>query len=177
VNPYKRAPFFFLTALSVAVADQVSKDVVFGRIAGSPLRHIEVIPGFFNLVARRNPGGLWGLFQDTSWAPLFFVAASVLAIVFLFWLTFGQPTGGRPLLVLSAGAILGGAVGNLADRIREGAVRDFLDFHLPEGPVWPTFNLADSCICVGTAYLVWHCWRTPIPSAGGQGQRPNPPHE
>ena len=133
----------------VVVLDQLSKWIVVERIMVPP-RIIEVT-GFFNLVLTHNTGISFGMLRGgedwVRWA-LSAVALGIVAVL-LIWLR-RQP--GWPLAV-SVGLICGGAIGNVIDRIRVGAVIDFLDFHAA-GWHWPAFNVADAAITVGVLALV-----------------------
>lgn len=138
-------------ALAVAAIDQMTKIIVLGRLVlGVP---VDVVEGFFNLTLVMNPGLAFGLLggMPAPWrwtvAVLSLCALVVLARVALRVL----PTGGwRGILAI--GFIFGGAVGNLVDRARFGAVVDFVDLHV-HGYHWPAFNVADSSITVGVALL------------------------
>lgn len=132
----------------IALLDQVSK-----WIAGGQLNLGDswvLIPGFFHLTLVHNTGGAFGLFSQKT---IFFILLSVLTIVFLLWY-FRRVAQKTPWLVWPIGMVLGGAVGNLIDRVRLGYVVDFLDFFVGVWH-WPAFNLADSGICVGLAILAW----------------------
>jgi signal peptidase II len=116
---------------------------------------VPVIEGFFYLTHVRNTGAAFGLFRD---APVvlrltFFIGVSTIAIGIIIQF-FRQLAPGDRLSALALGLILGGAVGNLLDRIRLGEVVDFLHFILWGGYRWPDFNLADSWIVIGVALLV-----------------------
>lgn len=113
---------------------------------------LHVLP-FFNLVMVWNKGVSFGLFnQDSEMGPMILTVLSLaIAIGFGFWLARAK----SPTLCLALSMIIGGALGNVIDRIRFGAVADFLDFHL-FGYHWPAFNLADSAICIGIAILLIH---------------------
>ena len=116
---------------------------------------ISVIEGFFYLTHVRNPGAAFGLFADTN-AVLrqwFFVGVSILAVLIILSF-FRQLARGDRLSALALGLILGGAVGNLIDRIARSEVVDFLHFRLWGGYSWPDFNVADSCIVIGVAILL-----------------------
>jgi signal peptidase II len=139
------------TALAVLLLDQLTKFWALQRLpAGLP---VPVIDGFFSLTLVMNPGLAFGMLATTptGWrwlvALLSIGALGVLAVVGLRML----PGGGR-LTPLALGLIFGGAVGNLIDRGRFGAVVDFLDFYW-RGYHWPAFNAADSAITVGVALL------------------------
>jgi len=138
----KRDRYFFSLALAVAVLDQGSKALVRAHLAlgqsfpyEAPLRLTHVA----------NTGGAFGLFADQAF-PLLVTAAIGVVAIFLYYL---YPPFQSPLLTLSLGLQLGGAMGNLIDRFRFGYVTDFIDVR-----VLPVFNLADSAITVGVALLV-----------------------
>jgi signal peptidase II len=141
-------------ALAVAavalVLDQASKWAI-GEFVMDPPRAIEVT-GFFNLVLVYNTGVSFGLFgEQTAWKPWALGALAVaVSGALLYWLR-REPDR---LLALAVGLIVGGAMGNVVDRVRLGAVMDFLDFHLGTWH-WPAFNLADSAITLGVAILVF----------------------
>lgn len=117
---------------------------------------IPVIDGFFNLTYIRNPGAAFGLLASSGpvFRTVFFGLASVFALGLLATIFFRLQEEDRTGQ-LSVAAILGGALGNLIDRVRYGEVIDFLDFYL--GPYhWPAFNVADAAISVGVFFLVLH---------------------
>ena len=135
-------------ALAVIVLDQVSKWAVIRSLKVH--ESVPVITGFFNLVHVRNRGMAFGFMNrsDIDLAFYFLVAASLGAVVLLL-IWFFRLKEGDIRLQLGLSLILGGALGNLIDRLRFGEVIDFLDFYL--GPYhWPAFNLADSAITAGT---------------------------
>jgi signal peptidase II len=140
-------------AVAVAAADQATKLLVLHRLVlGVP---VDVIEGFVDLTLVMNPGLAFGLLGGVPgpwrWtvAVLSLVALVVLARVALRVL----PTGGWKGVV-AIGFIFGGALGNLVDRARFGAVVDFVDVHV-QGYHWPAFNVADSAITVGVALLAF----------------------
>lgn len=117
-----------------------------------PFVKIEVLP-FFNTVMVWNKGISFGMFGDHGpYGPviLMMIAAAIIA-GFLIWLSRST----HPLTSAGIVMIVGGAIGNLLDRVRFGAVADFLDFHVA-GLHWPAFNVADSTICIGIAMLLIH---------------------
>jgi signal peptidase II len=116
---------------------------------------IPVIEGFFYLTHVRNPGAAFGLFADGDPQTRLFVFIAVsIAAVLIILSFFRQLAPGDRLSALALGLILGGAVGNLIDRIFRGEVVDFLHFRIWRGYTWPDFNLADSFIVVGVGLLV-----------------------
>lgn len=152
-----------LTAVVVLVLDLLTKHLALDRLP--PGRPVHVIDGFFSLTLVMNPGLAFGMLAGTpaGWrwlvASLSVGALTVLAIVGLRML----PTGGR-FTPLALGLIFGGAVGNLVDRARFGAVVDFLDFYW-RGYHWPAFNVADASISVGVVLLALRMLLTPASSS------------
>ena len=143
-----------LTAAAIVLLDQMTK----AWIHKTMLLHqsIPVIPGLFNLTYIRNPGAAFGLFASGggSLRSAFFIAVSVIALVVLSLLYTKAPRE-TWLLRFSLSLVMGGAIGNLIDRIRLGEVVDFLDFYLGSYH-WPAFNVADSCITIGIGLLILH---------------------
>lgn len=144
-----------LLALAVVVPDQITKAVV--RAVIDPWTVIEVIPGFFNLSHVMNKGAAFGFLNraDTHWQTFLLIGVTLVALAFIFVLL--VRTGpGEKLLVIGLGLIMGGAVGNLIDRLLfSGRVTDFLDFYLGAYH-WPSFNLADTAISLGAAAAILH---------------------
>jgi signal peptidase II len=151
-NHHARRKYYFLIAALVVVADQASKWLVERRIALHD--SISVIPGLFRITHVQNQGAAFGLFADSPspWTAAMLVGFSLLALVVvsaLLWRNSHSFTSTGFALSL----ILGGAVGNLWDRVLQGHVVDFLDFYLNNSH-WPAFNFADSAIVVGALLLV-----------------------
>jgi len=139
-----------LIAAAVVVAiDQLSKWWVVDVIMRPP-RVIELTP-FLNLVMGWNRGVSFGLFNTAApWAPWVFSGLASAIVVFMWiWLMRTE----LKLVAAAIGLIIGGAVGNIIDRLRYGAVADFIDVHAA-GYHWPAFNAADSAITVGAVLLV-----------------------
>ena len=139
------------TAVVVVVLDQLSKAAVLGHFAGRGFGEHETVTSFFNLVLTYNRGISFGLFNGGTGfnAAVFSLAAAVIVGMLIVWLR----RASSPLLGLAIGLVIGGAVGNVIDRLRLGAVVDFLDFHIGSAH-WPAFNLADSAICIGVAAML-----------------------
>lgn len=138
----------FVVAALILVLDQVTKWWIVGQVMDPP-RVIEVTP-FFNLVMVWNRGITFGLFGDAEWGRWAFAAlALAIVVVLITWLARAD----RRWVAAALGLIIGGAIGNVIDRIRWGAVADFLDFHVA-GWHWPAFNVADSAIVVGVGLLL-----------------------
>ncbi|MEO8602449.1 MAG: signal peptidase II [bacterium] len=150
----KKAAFVAAVSASVVVLDQITKSVVRREV---PLHDaIAVVPGFFSITHASNPGGAFSLFAGAhEWIrlPFFFTAAAV-AIAALVYFIREIPDRQRWLLFAVA-AVLGGAVGNLIDRIAFGQVTDFLLVYW-RSFYWPAFNVADSFISIGVTILIAH---------------------
>lgn len=146
-----------LLALSVLALDQLTKFWVAAVLP--PWTSKTVIPGFFNLVHVLNKGAAFGFLSDldAAWRPYFFIAATALAIVLILHLLRTVPREDK-VLFTALGLILGGALGNLTDRIRLGAVVDFLDFYIGKYH-WPAFNCADIAISIGAVLLLVSVYR------------------
>jgi signal peptidase II len=136
-------------AAVVLALDQITKWVIIERVM-SPPRLIEVT-GFFDLVMAWNRGVSFGMLnRQSDWnAPLLIGLALVIVAGLLVWLRKAT----THWVVWAIGLIVGGALGNVIDRFRFGAVADFLSFHLGEY-YWPAFNLADSAISLGAGLLI-----------------------
>lgn len=142
------APWLGLAALIVLV-DQVTK-LTIERVFDYGDLH--PVTGFFNLVLTYNKGAAFSFLAGASgWQKQFLTAVGVAASLFIVYLLARHGT--QRLFSLSLAMILGGAVGNVIDRVTYGHVIDFLDFHY-RGWHWPAFNLADSAIVCGAALLI-----------------------
>jgi signal peptidase II len=139
-SAYARAGLVLVLVLAL---DQLTKRLVAHSIA--PGERIAVLPGF-HLVHTRNHGVAFGLEADHGTLVVALVALALLALLAYF-----ATHAHRPLIWLATGLLLGGALGNLLDRIRTGSVVDFVQ--LPLG--WPPFNLADASIVLGVALLLF----------------------
>lgn len=148
----KRYGIVFGVAAVVLVLDQVTKWIIRQNL--NLYDSVIVIDSFFHITHLQNPGAAFGLLADAP-AGLrvpFFLAVSGIAVAALTFFV-RRVDDSRLLLLISLGAILGGAFGNLVDRVLLGAVTDFLDFHV-SGYHWPAFNVADSGISVGMVVLI-----------------------
>ena len=136
-------------ALVVIVLDQLTKYWIHQTLTYG--QAIEVLP-FFNLVLVYNPGAAFSFLSDQpGWQKHFFIAVATLASGWVLYLLARHPH--RRLFCFGLALILGGAIGNLIDRIALGAVIDFVDVHVA-GYHWPAFNVADSSITCGAALLI-----------------------
>ncbi len=141
------AMMVLLLGFSIAVLDQVTKHLIRTQFFVGESR--PVVEGFFNLTFVRNTGAAWGMLggQNTSLTILSIV---MLIVILIFRRSFLSDTWEHRLAL---GLMIGGIVGNLMDRLRLGWVTDFLDFHW-RGHHWPSFNVADSAICIGVGIYV-----------------------
>jgi signal peptidase II len=142
----------FLLALIVVLLDRWSKRLVAARIA--MYKHIQIIPGFFRITHTENTGAAFSLFADSPshWKTALLIGFSLLAMVIVTALLWKQ-TRALTMTGVALSLILGGAVGNLWDRVASGRVVDFLLFYVKRYE-WPVFNLADSAIVIGAGLLV-----------------------
>lgn len=139
----------FVVALDQATKYWIQQTLVHGQV-------IELLP-FFNLVLVYNPGAAFSLLSDQpGWQKNFFITVAVIASGWVLYLLARYPN--RRLFGFALGLILGGAIGNLIDRVVFGAVIDFVDIHLA-GYHWPAFNVADSAITCGAALLILHSFQ------------------
>jgi len=142
-----------LAVLLVAV-DQLSKFAITRMLTHG--NGIEIAP-FFNLVLVYNPGAAFSFLSSApGWQRELFIGIAVVASVWVIYLLHKYPR--QSLFCLALSLILGGALGNVIDRVQFGAVIDFLDFHAA-GWHWPAFNVADSAITCGALLLIWDALR------------------
>jgi signal peptidase II len=144
--------FHLLIALLVVLLDRWTKRLAAARIA--MYAHIQVIPGFFRLTHTENTGAAFSLFADSPshWKIAMLIGFSVVAMLVVSVLLWKQ-SHAVTITGIALSLILGGALGNLWDRVASGKVVDFLLFYVKQYQ-WPVFNLADSAIVVGASLLV-----------------------
>lgn len=149
-----RSRLFHLAIASGIVAlDRVTKALVVKNLSFSD--PVTVVPGFVDLTYVRNPGGVFGMFRDIDAGvrTALFTFVPIAAIVLILVYAYRAPAAHRATQIALA-LILGGAVGNLVDRLSLGYVIDFLDVHWGAYH-WPAFNVADSAICAGVGLLLF----------------------
>jgi signal peptidase II len=134
----KRAKHVLFIVFTVIALDQITKYLVINYIG--PFDSVKLSP-FLHLVSVRNTGAAFGMFKNFSGS--FFIGISVVAIIFIIWLIFTSKYN-----YFGLSLVLGGAIGNLIDRVRYGKVVDFIDFSVGSFH-WPAFNVADSSLTVG----------------------------
>jgi signal peptidase II len=151
-----------MLAIGVFVLDQLTKLWIIARVPFDPMHShglgtdIEVIRGFFYIIHVGNTGAAWSMFSGRS-VTLAILAAATLIAIFLWRHTLGLK---HPLSQVCFGLLCGGIVGNLVDRLVHKHVIDFVDLHFGSY-VYPTFNVADSGICIGVILYLWQSLRAP----------------
>ncbi len=138
----------FIIVTIVVLLDQYSKREVFSYLTQFPF-HAKEITSFFNLVTVYNYGISFGMLNDLEYGRwILALVAVTVTVALLIWLIKSNDR----YLSVALSLIIGGAIGNIVDRVRYGAVADFLDFHI-NNYHWPAFNIADSAVFVGTALI------------------------
>jgi len=142
---------YFVISLAVLLLDQWTKGII--TRAYEVHQSTSVITNLFDITYVRNSGAAFGLFASVDSSVKAIVLNSVAVLVFLVVSAYALRSSHKSIrLQLGFALILGGAVGNLLDRVRFGYVVDFLDFSI-SGHHWPAFNVADSAICIGVGLL------------------------
>lgn len=143
--------WLFVLPLTVVILDQFSKYIVVENMALG--ESIPIIEEVFHLTYILNPGAAFGMFAHNR---LFFIAIAVVVIGIIIWAR--REILASPWEVKAGcGLFLGGAIGNLIDRARQGLVIDFFDFR-----IWPVFNIADIAICIGVGLIIWNLLKTEL---------------
>jgi len=139
-----------VAALLVVIFDQLSKALIYGYLSENG--SVVAVTGFFNLVTAWNKGVSFSMFNNLGNYGVYILSAFALVVVFFlcYWLKKEESR----FMQLALGFVIGGAIGNVIDRVRLGAVFDFLDVHF-SGYHWPAFNVADSFICIGACLIVF----------------------
>ncbi|MBM9529042.1 lipoprotein signal peptidase [Desulfoprunum benzoelyticum] len=151
-QPGRAGVIYTLVVFGAVVLDQLTKLWILRTFELYESR--EIIPGLFNLVYVTNTGAAFSILADVDspWRHYFFLGIGLLATIGLTIYYYRLRAAHRAYAV-ALGLVVGGALGNLIDRLRLGSVVDFLDFHLA-GRHWPAFNVADSAICVGAVLFL-----------------------
>ncbi|MBO9650822.1 MAG: lipoprotein signal peptidase [Variovorax sp.] len=136
-------------ALVIVIIDQFTKTLILGYYKYGDVTYVT---SFFNVVRAHNTGAAFSFLAGADgWQRWFFMAIGIGAAIFIIWML--KSHAGQKLFCFSMAAILGGAIGNVIDRMMHGYVVDFLDFHLA-GRHFPAFNVADSAITIGAICLI-----------------------
>ena len=137
-------------AVLIIIADQLTKFLVARTFV---LHEVKPITRFFNLVLAHNPGAAFSFLAGAGgWQRDFFTALGVVVSLAIIWMLYKHSA--QRLFACALALVLGGAIGNVIDRVMYGYVIDFLDFYWGKWH-WPAFNVADIAICLGAALLVW----------------------
>lgn len=143
--------WLFVLPLAVVILDQFSKYIVVENMSLG--ESIPIIEEVFHLTYILNPGAAFGMFAHNR---LFFIAIAIVVIGIIIWAR--KEILASPWEVKAGcGLFLGGAIGNLIDRARQGLVIDFFDFR-----IWPVFNIADIAICIGVGLIIWNLLKTEL---------------
>ena len=151
---YSRWLLMLVVSALWCAADQASKHWAHTALLDEHGGRIELLEGYLALSYVRNPGAAWGFLAQTSpsFRRPFFLIVSVVAMAFIFYL-FVRLHSSQRLLMVALASVMGGAAGNLIDRLRFNYVIDFIDFYVRQSFRWPTFNVADAAITGGVAIL------------------------
>jgi signal peptidase II len=142
-------------AFVIILADQFTKGLILGHFQYGDSR---TVTPFFDIVRAHNPGAAFSFLADAAgWQRWFFVALGLGATGFIVWML--RRHRGQRLFSAALALILGGALGNVIDRLLHGYVVDFLQVHYKSVYYFPAFNVADSAITVGAALLIVDEWR------------------
>jgi len=149
----KNIIIFILGSMLIIVLDQITKAAILKRFFIHET--YTVIDGFLNLVYVMNPGAAFGFLANMSetFRYVFFIGMTALVILLILYYIIKSKSQNM-LYIISLTLIFAGAVGNLIDRIRFGAVVDFLDVYIGNAH-WPAFNVADSSITIGAVLMIW----------------------
>ncbi|AZL16018.1 signal peptidase II [Rickettsiales endosymbiont of Stachyamoeba lipophora] len=145
---YKKLSVFIIILITLSL-DLASKELVFEYFKSFSIYEVNIFPGF-NLAYVKNYGISFGLFQAPGLGKFIFPTIALAISLYLLWLV--KNTQDK-LQVFAFSLIIGGALGNIIDRIVCGYVRDFLDFYIDKYH-WPSFNLADSFVCIGVSLII-----------------------
>jgi signal peptidase II len=140
-----KSVWFYVTALVILIADQITKEAVMGAIPYG--QSVPVLGSLLSLTPTHNTGGAFSLFQAKNHYFVLVASLAVIALLVTYHRFQRRDFWASAALMMA----FGGAIGNLIDRVRFGYVRDFFDIH-----VWPIFNIADSAITLGILILAWH---------------------
>ncbi|MCK6589014.1 MAG: signal peptidase II [Polyangiaceae bacterium] len=178
-HPRPSMAFLIIVSVVTLVLDFASKHWVTTRLDGAGPgggRTVKIIDGVLAFISAKNRGGAWGLLQDESESirKPFFMLISAAAILFIVTL-YRRVTPEQTALKWGLPLVLGGAVGNLVDRVRYGYVVDFIDVTLTKSFRWPTFNVADIAIVAGVALMAIDMFTPRKPAVDSKGEAKDSP--
>jgi signal peptidase II len=157
MHSFRWAKWLGISAI-IFVIDQITKYAMTSNFADYESKTI--LP-FFNLVLTYNKGAAFSFLNEASgWQRYFFIIVTIIISAVLVWMM--RANSQNRLLCVALALVIGGAMGNLYDRVLHGQVTDFIQIHamgFMNLPPWPAFNIADSAICVGAALLIWDSFR------------------
>ncbi|OEF96054.1 signal peptidase II [Desulfuribacillus alkaliarsenatis] len=146
---------YYIIAVIIVIIDQLSKLAVVNFMDERNINTIPIWEGVFHLTSHRNAGAAFGILQEQRW---FFIVVTLFVIIGIIYAIYKyEGHADKKLFLFGITLLLGGAVGNLIDRIFVGAVIDFLDFRLIN---YPIFNIADVAIVIGVVLLFIDLWHT-----------------
>jgi signal peptidase II len=153
---YRTVPFAI--AFGILVLDRISKLIIQTHV--SALETLRVIPGFFNIVHAENPGVAFGFLaeSESAWRTVFLIGLSASVLIFITTLLWKARGNESWFLRVGLALVLGGAAGNLYDRVLTGTVTDFVEVYAGQH-FFPAFNVADSAISIGAALLLLDMWQ------------------
>ena len=154
-------------ALVILLTDQFTKVLIVGYFQHGDS---QTMTSFFNLVRVHNSGAAFSFLASASgWQRWFFIGIGIFAAGFIFYLL--RRHADQTLFCFALSLVLGGAIGNVIDRLRLGHVVDFIQWHAA-GYYWPAFNVADSAITVGAVLMVWDQFRRKEPDPSSASSVP-----
>jgi signal peptidase II len=150
---------YLVTFSLIIILDQVTKLIIQSVFNGNPYRVIHIIKGFFLFRYVENRGAVWGIFSNTGSTviPKVITLLSIVALIVVIYY-FLKLEARCALELTSLSFIIGGALGNIIDRLYQGYVVDFLELYIKDYH-WPTFNVSDSFISIGVIILIISIWR------------------
>lgn len=156
----------FAVAACVFTLDRITKWIIQSHL--SLWEQLTVIPRFFNIVHAENPGVAFGLFANSTgwWRNIVLIGISLVVLIYITHTLLARPGVHSAMLRIGLAFVLGGALGNLWDRLLHGTVTDFIEVY---AGTWyfPAFNVADSAISIGAGLLLLDMWRS-------RGAHPSP---
>ena len=145
---------FILMSMLILILDQVTKFLIVSYI---PYESYVSVTSFFKLVNFHNSGAAFSILHNSGgWQRFFLIFVTLIAIVWIIFMLMKNQD--KPIILIGLFLILGGAIGNLFDRVRLGYVIDFIYLHI-DSWYWPAFNIADTSICIGATFLIYDLYK------------------